>query len=116
MPSTKHRITKEHRTQFPLDEHEETHYKSKLKTNDSITFPRVYYRKGSFSGEIRLHQFERHSLSQGLDCLLGNFFLIGDYTVSLFYYLKQVTPTLYISENEQNHHINKELEEVVITS
>lgn len=77
MPSTKHRITKEHRTQFPLDEHEETHYESKLETNDSIIFPRVYYRKGSFSGEIRLHQFERHSLSQGLDCLLGNFFNWG---------------------------------------
>lgn len=74
MPNTKNQITKKHRTQFPLDEHEETHYESKLKTNGSVIFPGVYYRKGDLSGEIRLHQFERHSLSQGLDCLFGNYF------------------------------------------
>lgn len=44
----------------------------------------------------------------GIGLPIWKLFLIGGYTIRLYYYLKQVTTTLYISGNEQNHHINKE--------
>lgn len=53
-------------------------------------------------------------MNQELDCLFGNYFLIGDYTIRLFHYLKQITTMPHISRNEQIHHINKEWDEVTI--